>query len=142
MTAKTDYFFDGSALQNNLKRSCREKGSIRTSAGTKKRIACCFSPTGTTRAVCVMVARGIGDSSPTVLDLTLPGGRTAMRRDAGAVVLPFDHVVIAQTNGMEEIVSAFDDALGKALKRIVQWTLVQGHRGWLRRRRVVSSLKR
>lgn len=52
----------------------------------------------------------------------------------------FDHVVIANTNGMEDIVAAFDDALGKALKRIVGWTLVQGHRGW-RRRRQVSALE-
>jgi cholesterol transport system auxiliary component len=54
----------------------------------------------------------------------------------------FEHLVIASSNGMEEIVGAFDDALGKALKRIVQWTLVQGQRGWLRRRRVMSSLER
>jgi len=54
----------------------------------------------------------------------------------------FDHVVIANSNGMEEIVAAFDDALGKALKRIVQWTLVRGHRNWRRygRRRQVSAL--
>jgi cholesterol transport system auxiliary component len=53
----------------------------------------------------------------------------------------FDHAVIANSNGMEEIVAAFDDALGKALKRIVQWTLVQGARGW-RRRRQFSALER
>jgi cholesterol transport system auxiliary component len=53
----------------------------------------------------------------------------------------FDHVVIANSNGMEEIVAAFDDALGKALKRIVQWTLLRGDRNW-RRRRQVSSLGR
>jgi len=53
----------------------------------------------------------------------------------------FEFVVVANSNGMEEIVAAFDEALGKALKRIVQWTLVQGHRGWLRRRRPsVSAL--
>ena len=45
----------------------------------------------------------------------------------------FEHVVIAESNGMEAIVAAFDDALGKALKRIVQWTLVRGQRGWSRR---------
>jgi len=45
----------------------------------------------------------------------------------------FEHLVIAESNGMEAIVAAFDDALGKALKRIVQWTLVQGQRGWVRR---------
>lgn len=36
----------------------------------------------------------MGDPSPTVLDLTVPGGRTATRRDARGVVLPFDHVVV------------------------------------------------
>lgn len=51
----------------------------------------------------------------------------------------FQHTVIAASNSMEKIVAAFDDALGKALKRIVKWTLVRGHRGWRRRhRRVVS----
>jgi cholesterol transport system auxiliary component len=55
----------------------------------------------------------------------------------------FDHVVIANTNGMEEIVAAFDEALGKALKRIVQWTLVRGYRNWRRHgRRQVSALER
>ncbi|MDH3233894.1 MAG: ABC-type transport auxiliary lipoprotein family protein [Alphaproteobacteria bacterium] len=51
----------------------------------------------------------------------------------------FQHTVIAASNSMEEIVAAFDDALGKALKRIVRWTLVQGHRGWRRRHRTVVS---
>ena len=56
----------------------------------------------------------------------------------------FDHAVIANTNGMEDIVAAFDDALGKALKRIVQWTLVKGYRDWRRhgRRRQFSALER
>ena len=53
----------------------------------------------------------------------------------------FEAKVGANADRIEDIVGAFDDALGKALKRIVQWTLVQGHRGWLRRRRVsLSSL--
>lgn len=54
----------------------------------------------------------------------------------------FEHLAISSTNGMEEIVASFDDALGKALKRIVQWTLRQGYRDWRRRRRQVSSLDR
>jgi cholesterol transport system auxiliary component len=54
----------------------------------------------------------------------------------------FEHLVIADSNGMEAIVGAFDEALGKALKRIVQWTLVRGERDWRRRRPAVSSLER
>ena len=54
----------------------------------------CFSPTGTTRAVCAEVARGLGGSEPTWLDLTLPSGRATALGDAEDLVLPFDHVVV------------------------------------------------
>lgn len=35
----------------------------------------CFSPTGTSRAVALAVARGLGSPVPEVVDITLPGGR-------------------------------------------------------------------
>lgn len=40
----------------------------------------------------------------------------------------FEKVVPAERNGMEAIVGAFDEALGKVLKQIVVWTLTEGER--------------
>ncbi len=38
----------------------------------------------------------------------------------------FDHTVTATAGDIGPIVTAFDEALGKALKRLVEWTLVTG----------------
>jgi cholesterol transport system auxiliary component len=38
----------------------------------------------------------------------------------------FESVIPAEKNSMDSIVRAFDDALGKALKGIVVWTLTEG----------------
>ena len=54
----------------------------------------CFSPTGTTRRVCLEIAKGISDSDPTVLDLTLPDGRTLLIGDPERIVAKYDHVVV------------------------------------------------
>ena len=40
----------------------------------------------------------------------------------------FEHVVKAEKNSMEAIITAFDDALGKTLKYIVVWTLTEGEK--------------
>lgn len=40
----------------------------------------------------------------------------------------FESVVDAKTNGMEHIVTAFDEALGKTVRSIVIWTLTEGER--------------
>jgi cholesterol transport system auxiliary component len=56
----------------------------------------------------------------------------------------FEYYVIAEANNMEAIIAAFDYGLGKALKRIVEWTIREGNRGWRRRRQRprYSSLRR
>ena len=54
----------------------------------------CFSPTGTTRTVCIEVARGLGDAEPTLFDVTLPEGREAVLNEADDLVLAFDQVVV------------------------------------------------
>jgi len=38
----------------------------------------------------------------------------------------WDYVVDARADRMAEVIQAFDDALGKVLKRLVEWTLVKG----------------
>ncbi|MEQ9489360.1 MAG: ABC-type transport auxiliary lipoprotein family protein [Alphaproteobacteria bacterium] len=40
----------------------------------------------------------------------------------------FEHSIVAKSGKMEDIIKAFDDSLGKALKRIVGWTLRNGDR--------------
>lgn len=47
----------------------------------------------------------------------------------------FEALAPAATPQFESIILAFDDALGKVMKRIVEWTLVQGQSDWLTRPR-------
>ena len=42
----------------------------------------------------------------------------------------FEHLVKSDKNSMESIIGAFDNALGKALKEIVVWTLTNGEARW------------
>ena len=42
----------------------------------------------------------------------------------------FEAVVEAQADTMEAIIEAFDRALGKVLKRMVEWTLITGQAAW------------
>ena len=41
-------------------------------------------------------------------------------------------MIEAPADTMEAIIAAFDDALGKVLKRLVEWTLVTGQETWKR----------
>ncbi len=45
----------------------------------------------------------------------------------------FEAVIEAPADTMEAIVAAFDEALGKVLKRLVEWTLVTGEGTWKQR---------
>ena len=47
----------------------------------------------------------------------------------------FDVVVKAERDRMEDIIAAFDAALGKVLKRLVEWTLLTGEEVHKRRKR-------
>jgi cholesterol transport system auxiliary component len=42
----------------------------------------------------------------------------------------FEAVIEARANTMPAIIAAFDEALGKVLKRLVEWTLVTGQGTW------------
>ncbi len=42
----------------------------------------------------------------------------------------FEHLVKSNKNSMDSIIAAFDNALGKALKEIVVWTLTNGEARW------------
>lgn len=45
----------------------------------------------------------------------------------------FDHKVEAQADRLPDIIAAYDDALGKVLKRLVEWTLITGEQAYKRR---------
>ena len=45
----------------------------------------------------------------------------------------FDRIVPARADSLDDIIEAFDDALGKVLKRIVSWVLVTGQQNYKRR---------
>ncbi len=45
----------------------------------------------------------------------------------------FEAVIEARADTMEAIIAAFDKALGKVLKRLVEWTLVTGEGAWKER---------
>jgi cholesterol transport system auxiliary component len=45
----------------------------------------------------------------------------------------FETVIEAPADTMEAIIAAFDEALGKVLKRLVEWTLVTGEATWKQR---------
>ena len=42
-------------------------------------------------------------------------------------------MIEARADTMEAIIAAFDEALGKVLKRLVEWTLVAGEGTWKQR---------
>ena len=58
----------------------------------------------------------------------------------------FERIVSAKSNKMDAIVNAYDNALGKVLKKLVEWSLVEGQRSWKllgpRRRRLFSRYRR
>ncbi len=45
----------------------------------------------------------------------------------------FETVIEARADTMEAIIAAFDEALGKVLKRLVEWTLITGQGTWKQR---------
>ena len=51
----------------------------------------------------------------------------------------FDSVVEAEADRLDDIVAAFDTALGKVLKRLVEWTLITGEQVYAQRGRRSSS---
>jgi cholesterol transport system auxiliary component len=50
----------------------------------------------------------------------------------------FQSRVPAQADSLPEIVAAFDDALGKVLRQLVEWTLIEGHKADQATRRPTS----
>ena len=50
----------------------------------------------------------------------------------------FGHMADAAADRLGDIITAYDEALGKVLKRLVEWTLINGEAAYKRRRRRTS----
>jgi ferredoxin len=53
-----------------------------------------FSPTNTTRKICLAISRGIGDNHPAELNITLPSQRDYFNANSGSLLEKFDHLVV------------------------------------------------
>jgi cholesterol transport system auxiliary component len=74
-------------------------------------------------------AEYMGGSNPRV-HITMIARLVKMPRRAIIGSKKFEAVVEAEADTMEAIIAAFDYALGKVLKRLVEWTLITGQGAW------------
>ena len=65
--------------------------------------------------------------------ITMIARQVKMPRRAIIGSKKFETVIEARADTMEAIIAAFDEALGKVLKRLVEWTLVAGEGTWKQR---------
>ena len=74
--------------------------------------------------------RGTGVGGGNAPDVRVRMSAKLVRMPQRVIVasMTFEHVVAAEKNSMEAIVTAFDDALGKTIKEIVIWTLTEGEK--------------
>ena len=66
------------------------------------------------------------------IHITMIARLVKMPRRAIIGAKKFEAVVEARSDTMEAIIAAFDQALGKVLKRLVEWTLTTGQETWKR----------
>ncbi len=76
-------------------------------------------------------AEYVGGPNPQV-HVTMIARLVKMPRRAIIGADKFEAVIEARTDTMEAIIAAFDQALGKVLKRLVEWTLITGEGAWKR----------
>ncbi len=76
-------------------------------------------------------ARYIGGAKPQV-HVALIARLVKMPRRAIIGAEKFESLIEARADTMEAIIEAFDQALGKVLKRLVEWTLITGQEAWKR----------
>ncbi len=66
------------------------------------------------------------------IQVTLIARLVKMPRRAIIGMKKFEAVIEARADTMEAVIDAFDSALGKVLKRLVEWTLITGQENWKR----------
>jgi len=74
-------------------------------------------------------AEYMGGPNPRV-HITLIARLVKMPRRAIIGAKKFEVVIEARSDTMEAIIASFDQALGKVLKRLVEWTLITGQESW------------
>jgi cholesterol transport system auxiliary component len=76
-------------------------------------------------------AEYMGGPNPRI-HVTMIARVVKMPRRAIVGTKKFETVIEAKADTMEAIIEAFDTALGKVLKRLVEWTLITGQETWKR----------
>ncbi len=71
---------------------------------------------------------GIGNVAPPTIRVRLNAKLIKMPRRSIIASKNFEFLVDANANTMESIIRAFDDSLGKTMRRLVEWTLTIGEK--------------
>ncbi|NKB60017.1 MAG: hypothetical protein GKS00_27205 [Alphaproteobacteria bacterium] len=69
---------------------------------------------------------GLGNVPPPMIRVRINAKLIKMPRRAIVASKNFEFMVDVKENSMEAIIGGFDDALGKTMRRLVEWTLVNG----------------
>ena len=71
---------------------------------------------------------GIDNVAPPTIRVRINAKLIKMPRRSIVASKTFEYLVDAKKNSMEEIIGAFDVALGKSMRRLVEWTLTIGEK--------------
>lgn len=69
---------------------------------------------------------GLGNVAPPTIRVRLNAKLIKMPRRSIVASKNFEYLVDAKDNSMEDIIGAFDTALGKTMRRLVEWSLTVG----------------
>ncbi len=69
---------------------------------------------------------GLGNVPPPAIRVRINAKLIKMPRRSIVASKNFEYTVEATANSMEAIIGGFDDALGKSMRRLVEWTLTNG----------------
>lgn len=72
------------------------------------------------------VQDGLGNVSPPNIHVRINAKLIKMPRRSIVASENFEYTISVKENSMQAIVGGFDDALGKAMRRLVEWTLKNG----------------
>ena len=72
------------------------------------------------------VEEGLGNVSPPNIHVRINAKLIKMPRRSIVASENFEYIIAVKENSMQAIVGGFDDALGKAMRRLVEWTLKSG----------------
>lgn len=72
------------------------------------------------------VENGLGNTPPPNIHVRINAKLIKMPRRSIVASENFEYTISVKENSMQAIVGGFDDALGKAMRRLVEWTLKNG----------------